>query len=435
MVPPSHIGIECHQLVGELYPICRSITGNGVRKTLTMIGQHVPLEITEIKTGTQVFDWTIPLEWNINDAYVLNSKNEKVIDFQKSNLHILNYSSPFKGTITLEELKKHLFTLPQQPDWIPYRTSYHQKNWGFCMAHNDFLNLEEGAYDIFIDSSLEEGSLTYGEYFIPGKTEDEVLISCHICHPSLCNDNLSGISIATMLAKHLAKLENLFSYRFLFLPATIGAIAWLHHNKENAKKIKHGLVATLLGDPGKFHYKKSRRGNATIDKVASYVLKNSGFEYEIRDFMPYGYDERQYCSPGFNLPVGCLMRTPHGEYAEYHTSADNLDFVKPLSLEQSYHLFLQIFEMLENNRKYINLNPYCEPQLGKRGLYQQISGENESDKKNQQLALLWVLNQSDGSNDLMDISEKSKLPFIAVKKAAVLLEESALLEDLDKPKA
>jgi aminopeptidase-like protein len=423
------IGNACHRLIAELYPICRSITGNGVRQTLKAIAGEIPLQISEIPSGTQVFDWTIPLEWNINDAYILGRDNKKAVDFNESNLHILNYSAPFKGKISLEELEKHIFTLPGQPDLIPYRTSYHQANWGFCMRHNDFLNLTEGEYEVFIDSSLTEGSLTYGEYLIPGKTNDEVLISCHICHPSLCNDNLSGVSVSTMLARHLSRSENRYSYRFLFIPATIGAIAWLHFNKENVNKIKHGLVATLLGDPGKFHYKMSRRGNAIIDKVAKNVLKNSGFDHEIREFMPYGYDERQYCSPGFNLPVGCLMRTPHGEFPEYHTSADDLDFVKPESLQQSYEVLLQIFDLIEDNRKYFNLNPYCEPQLGKRGLYQQISGEKESDKKDQQLALLWVLNQSDGGNDLIDISEKSGLPFKAVHKASVLLEQSGLLTE------
>ena len=325
----NELGVGMYHLISELYPICRSITGNGVRQTLSLTRKHIPLKVREVPSGTNAFDWTVPKEWNIKNAYVKNSKGEKIIDFNKSNLHVLNYSVPIKKKVSLKELKEHLFTLPEHPDWIPYRTSYYKEDWGFCLSHNQFLKLKDEEYEVSIDSSLEGGHLTYGEYYIKGTTSDEVLISCHICHPSLCNDNLSGIALTCFLAKYLRHVPLKYSYRFLFIPGTIGSIVWLYLNEPNVSKIEHGLVASCVGDSGIVTYKKTRQGNTEIDRAVINVLRSSGNDYEIMDFVPYGYDERQYCSPGFNLPVGCLMRTPHGRYPEYHTSADNLDFVQP----------------------------------------------------------------------------------------------------------
>ena len=327
----------------------------------------------------------------------------------------------------MEELKEHLFTLPKYPDGIPYKTSYYNENWGFCLSHNQFLELNDEQYEVFIDSSLENGYLTYGELYIKGEEPDEVLISCHICHPSLCSDNLSGIAVATFIAKYLKQISLRYSYRILFIPGTIGSITWLCLNEKNLLKIKHGLVAACLGDSGKFTYKESRQGNAEIDRAAINVLKNSGNDYQIIDFFPYGYDERQYCSPGFNLPVGCLMRTPHGSYPEYHTSADNLDFVKPKFLAESFAKYFEILSVLENNNKFLNQNPKCEPQLGRRGLYDKIGGHKNS--KEFQLAILWVLNMSDGEKTLLDISEISKLDFNLICKAAYVLIEHNLINE------
>ena len=332
----DEIGQEMYKLIADLYPICRSITGNGLRATLNLLRQHIPLEIHEVPTGTAVFDWTIPKEWNIRDAYVRNSRGEKVIDFQKSNLHVVNYSVPVKAKMSLAELKKHLFTLPDHPEWIPYRTTYYNESWGFCLSHKDLLQLEDGEYEVLIDSSLEPGNLSYGEYYIQGSTADEVLISCHTCHPSLCNDNLSGVALATFLAKHLRHLSLRYSYRFIFIPGTIGSITWLSRNQNQIARIKHGLVLVDVGDAGKFTYKKSRRGDTEIDRAVVNVLKHSGGDYQVREFDPYGHDERQYCSPGINLAVGCFSRSPHGEFPEYHTSADNLDFVRPEYLADSF---------------------------------------------------------------------------------------------------
>ncbi len=421
-------GDEIYSLIERLYPICRSITGNGVRETLSIVSEIIPLDIVEVKSGEKALDWEIPPEWNIRDAFVTNDKGEKIIDFNKSNLHVLNYSIPIDKVVNLDELKEHVFTLPENPDWIPYRTSYHNKNWGFCMAHSKFQNLTEGNYHVKVDATLEPGYLTYGEYYIKGETEQEVLISCHICHPSLCNDNLSGIAIAAYLAQILTKSRNKYSYRFLFIPGTIGSITWLSRNEDKLQNISHGLVLTLLGDNGKLNYKKSRRGDAEIDKIVGNALKTKDGEYGIIDFYPYGYDERQFCSPGYNLPVGRLSRTPHGEFPEYHTSADNLDFVKAGKLSDSLEFLLRIFETIEENKKYLNLNPKGEPQLGKRGLFKKIGGEGNT--KDFQMALLWVLNLSDGDYSLLDISVRSGLGFGIIKKAAEALYQVDLLKEL-----
>jgi aminopeptidase-like protein len=420
----AEVGQELHRFATELYPICRSITGDGIRQTLAMIQGRIPLQIFEVPTGTPVFDWTVPKEWNIRDAYIKDHDGKRAVDFQQNNLHIVNYSTPVRTTLPLSQLRSHLFTLPEHPDWIPYRTSYYQESWGFCLSHNQMLALKDGDYEVCIDSTLEEGRLTYGECYVQGHSSDEVLISCHACHPSLANDNLSGLTVATFLAQLLARHDLRYSYRFLFIPGTIGAITWLARNHENVGRIRHGLVLTGIGDAGGFHYKKSRRGNAEIDRVAEHVLRHSSNSPEILEFSPYGYDERQYCSPGFNLPVGCLMRSVWGTFPEYHTSADNLDFIRPEQLAESLRVCADIVDVLEDNRRYRNLSPFCEPQLGKRNLYRPTGGDSIGGEIN---ARLWVLNLSDGEHSLLDIAERSGLPFSAIRDACKLLCESELL--------
>lgn len=417
-------GEDLYQFAAELYPICRSITGEGIRETLRRIGATIPLEIHTVKTGTHVFDWEVPKEWNIRDAYIKDSKGHRVVDFQKHSLHVLNYSTPIHATMPLSELQEHLYSLRDRPDWIPYRTAYYQENWGFCLSENQRSALQDGLYEVCIDSTLAEGKLNYGECFIAGESTEEILISTHCCHPSLANDNLSGIAVETALGRILGSRQNRYSYRLLFLPGTIGAITWLARNQENAQRIKHGLVLTCIGDRGGFHYKKSRRGDAEIDRVMAQVLRDSGEPSEILDFSPYGYDERQYCSPGFNLPVGCLMRSVWGSFPEYHTSADNLDFIDREQLSRSLQLCVSAVDILEQNRYCINQSPYCEPQLGKRGLYRSMGGQSIQDEIN---ARLWVLNLSDGQNSLLDIAERSRLPFSAIRDAADLLQKSGLL--------
>jgi aminopeptidase-like protein len=420
----AKIGQELHSFAADLYPICRSITGDGIRRTLAMVKDRIPLRTFEVPTGTPVFDWVVPKEWNIQDAYIVGPGGKRVINLQQCNLHVMNYSTPVHATLPLSELRPHLFTIPEHPDWIPYRTSYYKQDWGFCLSHNQVLALEEGNYEVCIDSTLEDGHLTYGECYLGGRSSDEVLISCHACHPSLANDNLSGVVVATFLAQFLSGQDLRYSYRFLFIPGTIGAITWLARNWETVGRIRHGLVLTCIGDAGSFHYKKSRRGNAEIDRAAAHVLTHYTESPEILEFSPYGYDERQYCSPGFNLPVGCLMRSVWGTFPEYHTSADNLDFIRPLQLAGSLRVCTAILDVLENNRRYCNQSPYCEPQLGRRNLYQSTGSSTNGVELN---ARLWVLNLSDGDHSLLDIAERSGISFSIVSDAAHLLCQNGLL--------
>ena len=429
--PPqaSEAGRQIYSLIEELYPICRSITGDGFRQTLQRISREIPLAIHEVPSGTQVFDWTVPKEWNIRDAYVKDARGERVIDFRRHNLHVVNYSTPVHRKMGLEELQQHLHSLPEQPGLIPYRTSYYQENWGFCLAHRQRLQLKDEQYEVCIDSTLRDGNLTFGELLIPGSSSDEILVSCHACHPSLCNDNLSGVSVATHLAKQLAGAQRRYSYRFLFIPGTIGSITWLFLNQSRVDRIRHGVVLTCVGDRGGFTYKKSRRGDAEIDRAFAHVLRHSGKLQAIQEFSPYGYDERQYCSPGFNLPVGCLMRTPHGKFPEYHTSGDNLELVNSTSLGETYDACRSVFRLLEENRTYLNRNPKCEPQLGKRGLYGPIGGR---DVKTSELAMLWVLNFSDGAHNLLDIAERSEMEFSLLADAARALSSHGLLEEAQR---
>jgi len=425
MLDTQAVGDAMQGLMAELYPICRSITGDGVRATLRRLQQEIPLTVHEVPTGTQVFDWTVPKEWNVRDAFVKNAQGEKVIDFQRSNLHLVSYSVPVHQKMTLTDLKPHLFSLPEQPDLIPYRTAYYHETWGFCVSHQLLESLPDGEYEVWIDTVLAPGHLTYGEYYLPGETEDEILISCHCCHPSLGNDNLSGIALSTFLARHLQTQPRRYAYRFLFIPGTIGSITWLAQHEAQTDQIKHGLVVACVGDAGQMTYKRSRRGNAEIDRAVSHVLKTAGKPYEIVDFSPYGYDERQYCSPGFNLPVGSLTRTPHGRYPAYHTSADNLDFVRPAALVDSLATYLAVLDVLEHNQRYQSTNPKCEPQLGKRGLYGKFGGQKAT--KAHEMAMLWVLNLADGSHTLLDMAERANLPFSLVRQVADTLLTHGLL--------
>jgi len=423
---PNVEGKKLYALVEALYPICRSITGNGLRQSLRLLQKTVPLKLHEVPSGSQVFDWVVPKEWNIRDAYIKNAADERVVDFRTCNLHVLNYSVPVDRKMSLTELKANLFTLPDAPDWIPYRTSYYKETWGFCLSQRLLESLPDGEYKVRIDSTLEPGYLTYGEYRIQGASDEEVLISCHSCHPSLCNDNASGMATAARLAHLLGEVSLRYSYRFLWIPGTIGSITWLAQNEPVLPRIKNGLVLSCIGDPGPFTYKRSRRGDAEVDRAVEHVLRSSGHSFELLDFTPYGYDERQYCSPGINLPVGCFMRTPNGRYPEYHTSADNLTFVTPSALGESLVQLLRIIQVFEQNGRYQNLNPKCEPQLGRRGLYRQTGGYK--DAAISELAILWVLNLSDAQHDLLNIAIRSGLPFDQVSMSAEMLERKGLLK-------
>jgi aminopeptidase-like protein len=423
----DRLGGEMHALVRELYPVCRSITGEGLRLSLRTLGRLAPLELHEVPSGTQVFDWVVPKEWNLRAARLTAPDGTVIADADRLNLHVLNYSVPFRGKVPLEELQRHLHSIPEKPDLVPYRTSYYKEEWGFCLAHRDRARLSPGSYEVLIDTTLASGSLTYGELALPGASADEVLVSVHCCHPSLANDNLSGMALAATLARLLNGLPLRYTYRFVFAPGTIGAITWLARNEHRTARIRHGLVVACVGDGGHLHYKRSRRGDAEIDRAVAHVLRHGGEPYELRDFTPYGYDERQYCSPGFDLPVGSLTRTPHGEYPEYHTSGDDPALVKPDRLVHSLRAYLAVLQILEGNRRYLNLSPRCEPQLGKRGLYGTIGGQSHAAAD--QTSMLWVLNQSDGRKSLLDVAERAQLPFPDVYAAARALEAAGLLAE------
>jgi aminopeptidase-like protein len=420
-------GAEMHRLAAELFPVLRSITGDGVRKTLARAQEIAPLEVREVPSGTRVLDWTVPDEWNVREAWVKDPAGRTVVDLRDSSLHLMSYSEPVHARLPLAELRPHLHSLPDQPDLIPYRTSYYQRAWGFCLAHRVVESLPEGEYEVFIDSTLEPGSLTYGELLLPGASDREFLISCHACHPALANDNLSGLAVTLWLARALSEVERRYSYRFLWLPGTISAITWLARNRDGAQRIAHGLVAANLGDRGGFHDKRSRRGAAEIDRAVVRVLADAGEPHAVEDFVPYGYDERQYGSPGFDLPVGSLTRTPWGRYPEYHTSADDLAFISPKALAGSLDRYREVVEVIEANRTYLNLNPYGEPQLGRHGLYGAVGGGEEG--RDRQLALLWVLNLSDGRHDLLAVAERSGLAFRTVRRAADDLLAAGLLRE------
>lgn len=425
----AEAGARMYALVEELYPICRSITGDGVRDTLARIERALPapLHRTEVPSGTAVLDWTVPPEWNIRDAWIADASGARVVDFRASNLHVVNYSVPVRARMSLAELRPHLHALPDHPDWIPYRTSYYAESWGFCLRQRQLDALPDGDYEVCIDSTLAPGHLSYGELVLPGEAPEEVLVSTHVCHPSLCNDNLSGISVATALARELAaRPRRRWTYRFVFAPGTIGAIVWLAQHREVVPRIRAGLTMMCLGSAHPFTYKRTLAGDAEIDRAAAVVLRDRGAGDPLIDFFPYGYDERQYNSPGFRAPVGSVMRGRHGMFPEYHTSADDLGFVSAERLAESLQVVRGIVDVLEANRRYRNLAPDGEPQLGKRGLYRATGGTNIPDLN---LAMLWVLTLSDGWHDLLAVAERARLPFATIRFAADRLREAGLLAE------
>lgn len=402
---------EIEEYFDKLWPITRSLTGDGNRESFNILSEIVDLEIREVPCGTACFDWNVPPEWNIKEAWIKDSHGNIIVNFKENNLHVLGYSEAVHTTLTLDQLKSHLYSLPDQPDLIPYLTSYYKRRWGFCISHNQLSNLDPNEeYEVFIDSSLDEnGSMTVGEAIIRGESEKEILISTYICHPSLANNELSGPLVAAFIYKELRKKKNLkYTYRFAFVPETIGSIYMLSVNGEHWKSNMHaGFIITCIGDNGDFTYKKSRQGDAVPDRVVNEVLKQTETGFQILDFSPRGSDERQYCSPGFDLPVGSLMRTMYGQYEEYHTSADNKEFISFEAMEKSVQKYLEVIEVIEKNEKYINTLPYCEPQLGKRGLYPTLGSQKET--KEFLEAIMWVLNLADGKHDLIDISKRSKI--------------------------
>ena len=420
-------GRDAYELMRRLFPLCRSLTGSGVRATFDLLEETIPIARVEIPSGTRLFDWVVPDEWNIRDAYIAAADGTRVVDFRRSSLHVVSYSEPVRATLPLEELRERLHTLPDRPDVIPYRTSYYRRTWGFCLSHRQLLELRPGDYDVVIDATLAPGHLSYAEMRVDGEDEDagEVLISTYVCHPSLANDNLSGIAVTAMLARELAARRLRHTYRFVFAPGTIGPLAWLHENRAGLERVRHGLTLSCIGDGGSLTYKRSRREDAEVDLAMETVLRDAGAPHRVLPWEPWGGDERQFCSPGFDLPVGTLMRTPHGEFDGYHTSADSLDRIRPESLAEAVERCLDLVDVLETNRRVTSLSPYGEPQLGRRGLYRSAGGAVAS--PDDERALLWVLNLGDGDASLLDVARRSGLRYAVVRRAAERLERAGLL--------
>ena len=404
----------------ELFPLCRSLTGDGVRRTLEAIGRRVPLAVTEVPSGTEVYDWTVPPEWNVREAWIADGAGRRVVDLADSSLHLMSYSVPVRARMTLAELRPHLHTLPDHPDRVPYRTSYWSRDWAFCLRHRDLEAMPEGEYEVVVDATLDEGgALSYAECVLPGRGEGEVLLTTWVCHPSLANDNLSGVAVLATLARVLAARERERTYRLLWSPGSIGPLTWLAAHEDGLGDIRAGLVVACAGDPGPLTYKRSRREDAWVDRAAAVVLRDAGSRHEIRPWVPWGGDERQFCSPGFDLPVGTLTRTPPGEFAEGHSSADDLDFVRPEHLGDTIARLLEVVDVLETDAVYRSLNPKGEPRLGKRGLYRTVGGTSESPVD--ELALLWVLNLADGRHSLLAMAERSGLAYARLRDAALTL--------------
>jgi aminopeptidase-like protein len=426
MPPPLSNGPALHGLAARLFRIPRSLAGPGVRETLAILAGYAPIERRELASGTPVADWEVPREWVLRTARLTAPDGRVIADAAVHNLHVLNYSAGFRGRVALAELRPHLFSLPGRPDAIPYRTSYWREAWGFCLPHRVVESLAEGDYEVEIDAEHVDGAMSWGEAFLPGDSRDEVLLATHVCHPQMANDNLSGLVVLTALAAELAaRPRRRLSYRFLFAPGTIGAIAWLATNGERLAAIRHGLVTAGLGDAGAFHYKKTRGGGAAIDSIVPRALRRAGFEAVVEEFVPFGYDERQYNAPGYRLPVGALTRTPWGRYPEYHTSDDDLDFVRPEQLERSLAAFRAVVDELETREVWVNRAPFGEPRLGRHGLYRAIGGDDAG--RERELALLWVLNLSDGDHDVERIVERSGLPAERIREAIGALAAAGLI--------
>lgn len=420
------IGEEIYSLAKKLWPINRSITGDGVRATLEIISEILPsLKVIEVPSGTAVFDWIVPREWKVDDAYIITPSGEKICAFKKCNLHLVGYSIPVHKKISLQELQEHLYSLPDQPTAIPYITSYYKERWGFCISQEQRNQLEDGEYEVFIDSELFDGSLTYGEFFIKGKSCQEIFISTYVCHPSMANNELSGPCVVTFLAKWLSnRLDNRYSYRFVFIPETIGSIAYLSKNMNLLKSnVFAGFNVTCIGDNRSYSYLPSRHGETISDVVARHVLKHIDPSYKSYKWADRGSDERQYCAPGVDLPIASIMRTKYAEYVEYHTSLDNFDVVTIEGLDGGYSAIKRAIETLEQNL-FPKIKVFCEPQLGRRGLYPTLSTKTSGE---QVKLMMNLITWSDGKKSLLEIAEICSVPVWELYPIANMLSEYQLL--------
>ena len=429
MTLEKDIGCEIYKWAEDLFPICRSITGPGVRETLSYLSNIVPeIKIFSVPTGYEAFDWTVPNEWSVQTANISDMQGNVIVDFSKNNLHLVGYSQPVDTVMELAELEKHLFSLPDLPDAIPYVTSYYNQSWGFCITDNQRKKFKADKYRVHIDATLEPGVLNYGELIIPGTSHREILLSCYICHPSLANNELSGPVVTTALARWLQNLSSrYYTYRIIFIPETIGSIVYLSKHVEHLKKfVDAGLVITCVGDDDNYSFLPSRTGNTLIDRVALYVMKNFLKDFKTYSFLDRGSDERQYCSPLIDLPVASIMRTKYGEYAEYHTSLDDLSFISPKGLMGSFNLIQTVISCLEINRTY-KAKVLCEPHLGKRNLYPKFSTTNRSEYLSSEI-LLDILAYCDGKTDLLEIAQIIEQPILKLKQSVDILLENGLIE-------
>lgn len=420
-------GKRMYELVTRLFPLCRSITGDGVRRTLDILKESIPLTTHEVPSGTPVFDWTVPKEWNITSAWIRDSQGNTIVDFAHNNLHVVGYSVPVDATMPLAELEEHLYSIPEQPDAIPYVTSYYKERWGFCMTHRARQALTDDRYHVFIDSVLAPGSLTYGELLLPGKSEKEVFLSTYVCHPSMANNELSGPAVTTELTRWLMSAPRRYTYRIIFIPETIGSLTYLSRNLDAMKKnVIAGFIVTCVGDDRAYSYLPSRSGTTRADYAALRVLQARHPDFIRYRFLDRGSDERQYCSPGVDLPVASMMRSKYGAYPEYHTSLDNLQVVTPIGLQGSFDVLKECIEWIERNHAY-RAAYLGEPQLGKRGLHQTLSryGSVNADVE----LFLNLLAYADGQHDVPTMAKMLDTPEARVQKAADVLLKAGLLID------
>ncbi len=459
--PPSsvpsgmNLADEAQDLLGRLFPICRSLTGNGVRETLAVLREVAEFEVREIASGTPVYDWVVPDEWNIRGGYLETKSGERVVDFADSNLHVVNYSTPIDKELSFAELEPHLHTLPDLPEAVPYRTTYYDRQWGFCLTHRQFMQLDrETSYHAYIDSTLEPGGMTYGEVLLEGTSGTEFLVSTYCCHPSLANDNLSGIVLWALLLRELQQRERTrHSYRFIIVPETIGAIAYLNLHEAEMRRIAGGFIPTTVAGPGRFGFKHTFLGDHLIDRIVAQTFSEIGLDYVAYPFDVNGSDEAHYSAPFFRIPIGTISKDKYYEYDYYHTSLDNLDFIRSDNLIESLKLYLSAIEKLELNRSYLSLYPYSEPMLGKRGLYPKTGGTIKqravdlnkghlqraytiSGKSviygNELDAIRWLMFHGDGDNSLLDIAEKTGLPMRQLYETAEMLCSHGLMEPVVK---
>ncbi len=423
-------GVEMHDWARQIFPINRSLTGDGVRQTLNFIKDHAPeLQVFEVPTGTKAFDWVVPKEWSIREAWIADSNGEKLIDFRENNLHCMGYSAPIDKIVSREELEHYLYSLPNQPDAIPYVTSYYKRNSGFCLTQKQRDSFGNGPFHIYIDSELFDGSLSYGELLVPGDSPESILFSTYICHPSLANNEVSGPVVALALAKYVQSLKNRrYSYRFLFTVETIGSIYFISkHLEELRRDLICGWVLTCIGDDRNYSYVPTRNGNTLTDRISRRILKDLGKKYTEYSWLDRGSDERQYNSPGVDLPVGSLMRTKYGEYPEYHTSLDTLEVISPEGLAGGLSMLVQAVDILETNNFY-RVNVKCEPQLDKRGLYPTTSTKSSDTQLRNQMNVISFL---DGQLDLLEISEICGISYNEVVSVINKLYDVDLVEILD----